>query len=114
MKDQVTGQLEVRASSDEAAQAGQDIIQGFLNDPEIGAVFRSALAAAAQHKAQACDSLHDGRGIFSLSKTSHHPCLGMVKTPHGGDIFVFSARVMHSNRQDCCTRAFLAKSLMCC
>ena len=53
VNDQVTGQLEVRASSDEAAQAGQDIIQGFLNDPEIGAVFRSALTAAAQRKAEA-------------------------------------------------------------
>ena len=41
VSDQVTGQLEVRASSDEAAQAGQDIIEGFLNDPEVGTIYRS-------------------------------------------------------------------------
>lgn len=43
VSDQVTGQLEVRASSDEAAQAGQDIIEGFLNDPEVGTIYRSVL-----------------------------------------------------------------------
>lgn len=45
VSDQLTGMLEVRAKTDEAAAAGQDIIQGFLTEPEAGAVYRYAPAA---------------------------------------------------------------------
>lgn len=43
MSDQVTGMLEVRAKTDEAAAAGQAIVQGFLTEPDTGAVYRSPL-----------------------------------------------------------------------
>ena len=43
VSDQVTGMLEVRARTDEAAAAGQAVVQGFLTDPDPGAVFRSVL-----------------------------------------------------------------------
>lgn len=33
--------LEVRAKTDEAAAAGQAVVQGFLTEPDPGAVFRS-------------------------------------------------------------------------
>ena len=35
--------LEVRAKTDAAAAAGQDIIQGFLTEPDTAAVYRSPL-----------------------------------------------------------------------
>ena len=35
--------LEVRAETAEAAATGQDIIQGFLTEPDTGAVYRSPL-----------------------------------------------------------------------
>ncbi|KAL0019747.1 hypothetical protein WJX77_011122 [Trebouxia sp. C0004] len=41
VSDQLTGLLEVRARTDEAALAGEDIIVGFLTEPEAGAIFRN-------------------------------------------------------------------------
>lgn len=40
VSDQLTGMLEVRARTDQAALAGEEIIVGFLTEPEAGAVFR--------------------------------------------------------------------------
>lgn len=47
VNDQLTGLLEVRASSDEAAAAGQKTIEDFLNDPEVGTIYRSVPSSLA-------------------------------------------------------------------
>ena len=40
VSDQSTGTLEVRAQTDEAAAAGENIVQGFLTEPEVGTTYR--------------------------------------------------------------------------
>ena len=40
VSDQLTGLLEVRARTDQAALAGEETIVGFLTEPEAGAIFR--------------------------------------------------------------------------
>jgi len=40
VSDQLTGLLEVRARTDQAALAGEEMIVGFLTEPEAGAIFR--------------------------------------------------------------------------
>ncbi|KAL3136302.1 hypothetical protein ABBQ32_007308 [Trebouxia sp. C0010 RCD-2024] len=46
VSDQLTGMLEVRAKTDEAAAAGQAVVQGFLTEPDPGAVFRGATVSS--------------------------------------------------------------------
>lgn len=53
VSDQLTGMLEVRAKTDEAAAAGQHIIEGFLTDPDAGTVYRSPLPSSV-HATSVC------------------------------------------------------------
>ncbi|DBA68831.1 TPA: hypothetical protein ACH3X2_013318 [Trebouxia sp. C0005] len=46
VSDQLTGLLEVRAQTDQAALAGEEIIVGFLTEPEAGAIFRNVAVAS--------------------------------------------------------------------
>ena len=48
VSDQVTGMLEVRARTDEAAVAGEEMIIGFLTEPETGAVYRCTFPCASR------------------------------------------------------------------
>ncbi|DBB15843.1 TPA: hypothetical protein ACH3X3_004036 [Trebouxia sp. C0006] len=46
VSDQLTGMLEVRARTDQAALAGEEVIVGFLTEPEAGAIFRNVAVAS--------------------------------------------------------------------
>ena len=69
VSDQLTGMLEVRAKTDEAAAAGQDIIQGFLTEPDAGAVYRSPCWTPAV-------ALHRTACVFSTCRLAEACCVG--------------------------------------
>ena len=70
MSDQLTGMLEVRAQTDEAAEAGEKIIIGFLTEPDVGAIYRYVHFSSNQKHSSLGFANKSGLTVVPLGRTT--------------------------------------------